>query len=79
MPPAIVSISYDEAETLLGAAENLAFKTLYQTAAGEGVSVFVAAGDWIVGRPQFYRIGKNEVAEVSIADQSVFDHFIGFM
>src|SRR5262249_36671984 len=44
-PPAIVSISYGEAETLLGAAQNSAINSLYQTAVLQGVSVFVAAGD----------------------------------
>jgi subtilase family serine protease len=44
-PPAIVSISYGLAEALLGQSENAAIKALYQTAAAEGVSVFVAAGD----------------------------------
>jgi subtilase family serine protease len=44
-PPAIVSISYGAAETEDGAAGNAAIYSLYQQAAGEGVSVFVSAGD----------------------------------
>ncbi|MGA2411762.1 MAG: choice-of-anchor D domain-containing protein, partial [Candidatus Binataceae bacterium] len=44
-PPAIVSISFGSPETLLGA-ENSYISSLYQQAASEGVSVFVAAGDW---------------------------------
>ena len=44
-PPAIVSISYGEAETQNGQAGNAYVNGLYQTAAAEGVSVFVAAGD----------------------------------
>ncbi|HEX3675408.1 MAG TPA: S53 family peptidase [Rhizomicrobium sp.] len=44
-PPPIVSISYGECEAYLGAAGNLAYYTVYQQAAAEGVSVFVAAGD----------------------------------
>ncbi len=44
-PPAIVSISYLESEPHLGAAGNAYVNSLYQTAATEGVSVFVAAGD----------------------------------
>jgi subtilase family serine protease len=44
-PPAIVSISYGESESQLGAAANAYINGLYQQAAGEGVSVFVAAGD----------------------------------
>lgn len=44
-PPAIVSISYGQCETLNGQAANAAFASIYQTAVVEGVSVFVAAGD----------------------------------
>jgi subtilase family serine protease len=44
-PPAIVSVSFGECEALNGAAANAAYKTIYQQAAAEGVSVFVAAGD----------------------------------
>jgi len=44
-PPPVVSISYGEAEALNGAAENFYIYKLYQTAAAEGVSVFVSSGD----------------------------------
>jgi subtilase family serine protease len=44
-PPAIVSISYGESETLNGASGNAYINSLYQTAVAEGVSVFVSAGD----------------------------------
>ncbi len=44
-PPAIVSISYGESESLLGAAYNAYINSLYQQAAAEGVSVFVSSGD----------------------------------
>jgi subtilase family serine protease len=44
-PPPVVSISYGEAEALNGAAENLYIYKLYQTAAAEGVSIFVSSGD----------------------------------
>jgi subtilase family serine protease len=44
-PPAIVSISYGESEAELGAAANAYINSLYQQAAGEGVSIFVSAGD----------------------------------
>jgi Pro-kumamolisin, activation domain/Divergent InlB B-repeat domain/S-layer homology domain len=44
--PGIVSISYGESETQNGAAANAYINMLYQMAAAEGVSVFVAAGDW---------------------------------
>ncbi len=43
--PAIMSISFGSAEAVQGAAANFAISMLYQMAAGEGVSVFVAAGD----------------------------------
>lgn len=44
-PPSVVSVSYGECEAANGAAMNAAFNLLYQQAAAEGVSVFVAAGD----------------------------------
>ena len=44
-PPSIVSISYGECEAENGAASNAAFSAIYQQAAAEGISVFVAAGD----------------------------------
>ncbi len=44
-PPAIMSISYGQCETVNGAAANAAYNSAYQQAVAEGVSVFVAAGD----------------------------------
>src|SRR5713226_9137156 len=44
-PPAIMSISYGECETVNGAAANAAYNVAYQQAVTEGVSVFVASGD----------------------------------
>ena len=44
-PPAVVSISYGESESYLGAAFNAYISSLYQQAAAEGVSVFVSSGD----------------------------------
>ena len=44
-PPKVVSISYGEAEANLGATENSYISALYQTAALEGVSVYVSSGD----------------------------------
>ena len=44
-PPAIMSISYGECETVNGSSANAAYKAAYQQAVAEGVSVFVAAGD----------------------------------
>lgn len=44
-PPQIVSISYGEAEAADGATLNAYIVNLYQTAAAEGVSVFVSSGD----------------------------------
>ena len=44
-PPKIISISYGESETENGASANAAYKSAYQTAAAEGVSVFVSSGD----------------------------------
>jgi subtilase family serine protease len=44
-PPAIMSISYGQCETVNGAAANASYNSAYQQAVTEGVSVFVAAGD----------------------------------
>ena len=44
-PPAVMSISYGECETMNGATANAAYNLTYQQAVTEGVSVFVAAGD----------------------------------
>ena len=44
-PPAIVSISYGESESFLGASSNQYINALYQQAVAEGVSVFVSSGD----------------------------------
>ena len=44
-PPAIMSISYGQCETVNGAAANASYNSAYQQAVAEGVSVFVAAGD----------------------------------
>ncbi len=44
-PPAIVSISYGESESYLGASFNAYISSLYQQAVTEGVSVFVSSGD----------------------------------
>jgi len=45
-PPPIVSISYAECEANNGLAANQAYSSTYQQAVTEGMSVFVAAGDW---------------------------------
>jgi subtilase family serine protease len=44
-PPAVVSISYGECEAENGATANAAYNTTYETAAADGVSVFVSSGD----------------------------------
>ncbi len=61
--PSVVSISYGESEAENGASENAYINSLYQQAVGEGVSVFVAAGD--------------EGAASSDADLTVATHGIG--
>jgi uncharacterized repeat protein (TIGR01451 family) len=43
--PAIISLSYGECEVANGATANAAFSSIYEQAAAEGISVFVAAGD----------------------------------
>ncbi|HTY49061.1 MAG TPA: protease pro-enzyme activation domain-containing protein [Steroidobacteraceae bacterium] len=44
-PPPIISISYGECEAEDGATANAAYDSAYESAAGLGISVFVAAGD----------------------------------
>jgi uncharacterized repeat protein (TIGR01451 family) len=44
-PPSVVSISYGQCETLLGASANAAFAAAYAQADAKGISVFVASGD----------------------------------
>ncbi|HVP53154.1 MAG TPA: protease pro-enzyme activation domain-containing protein, partial [Terriglobales bacterium] len=44
-PPPVVSISYGECEALNGATANAAYRSAYQQAVAEGVSVFVSSGD----------------------------------
>lgn len=43
--PNVVSISYGESESELGASENLYISNLYQSAALQGVSIYVSSGD----------------------------------
>jgi subtilase family serine protease len=43
--PAIMSVSYGECESTNGSSSNAAFYNAYQTAAADGVSVFVSSGD----------------------------------
>ena len=43
--PAVVSMSYGEAEASTGATLNAAFNTTFQQAVTEGVSIFVSSGD----------------------------------
>jgi subtilase family serine protease len=44
-PPPIISISYGSCETDMPETLRIAFKTLYQQAVAEGISIFVASGD----------------------------------
>jgi hypothetical protein len=52
-PPAIMSISYGECEALNGAANNAAYRNVYQTGVAEGWSIFVSAGDQGAGGCNF--------------------------
>lgn len=45
-PPEAMSLSYGACEAELGAAGNAMYRGLYRQAEAEGVSMFVAAGDW---------------------------------
>ena len=44
-PPHILNVSYIWCEASAGAANNALYKNAYQQAAGEGVSIFISAGD----------------------------------
>jgi subtilase family serine protease len=44
-PPSIISVSYGVCEAENGEASNAMFNSIFQQAAAEGISVFVAAGD----------------------------------
>jgi subtilase family serine protease len=44
-PPPIISVSYGECEAQLGKSGNAAYNAIWQQAAAEGTSVYVAAGD----------------------------------
>ena len=44
-PPALISMSYGDCEPDNGSAANQAFRSLFQQAVNEGVSIFVSAGD----------------------------------
>jgi hypothetical protein len=52
-PPAIMSISYGECEAINGAANNTAFRNVYQTGVAEGWSIYVSAGDQGAGGCNF--------------------------
>jgi subtilase family serine protease len=43
--PYIISVSYGQCESVNGAAANAAIYSAYQTAASEGISIFVSSGD----------------------------------
>lgn len=59
--PYIFSMSYIECEAFNGATSNAAYNSAYQQAVAEGVSVFVAAGDWGAASCDA-DIGNNTVA-----------------
>ncbi len=68
-PPAIISLSYGECEAFNGATANVAYNSVYQQGVTEGVSVFVASGDWLASvcaanleTPTQYGIGVNAFA-----------------
>ncbi len=52
-PPAIMSISYGEGEAANGAANNAAYRNVYQTGVAEGWSIYVSAGDQGAGGCNF--------------------------
>jgi hypothetical protein len=64
-PPAIVSLSYDSSESLIGATGNASISSLYQQAATEGISIFVSAGDSGAADTD-HDIGDTEYAEFGI-------------
>jgi subtilase family serine protease len=63
--PYIISVSYGFCEPALGSAGNLGYLTAYQTAASEGISVFVAAGDQDAASCDFGAAGASNGINVS--------------
>ncbi len=53
-PPSAISVSYGESETYDGSAFNAYINQLYELAVFQGVSVYVAAGDWGADVSDFY-------------------------
>ncbi len=60
-PPNVVSISYGESEADDGAAENLYINNLYESAAAEGVSVFVSSGDELAASSDGGRVASHGI------------------
>jgi Pro-kumamolisin, activation domain/FG-GAP-like repeat len=61
-PPAIMSISYGGCEASSGASLNSMVNTAYQTGVAEGMSIFVAAGDW--GAAECDKSGETPTTQV---------------
>ncbi len=70
--PSIVSLSFGESETSLGAAKNAALSSAYQTAVGLGYSVFVSAGD--AGAAESDRTQDGVLAAIAIHGINVNGH-----
>jgi subtilase family serine protease len=66
-PPTIISMSYGVCETLLGATQNAAINKAYEQAVTEGVSVFVAAGDFGAACNDHFD-GNGEYAKYGISE-----------
>ena len=75
--PGIVSISYGSAETQNGAAGNSYVNTLYQMAAAQGVSVFVAAGDWAAALSDVGGTEASNGINVSGLASTIYDVAVG--
>jgi hypothetical protein len=75
--PGIVSISYGSAETQNGAAGNSYVSTLYQMAAAQGVSVFVAAGDWAAALSDVGGTEASSGINVSGLASTIYDVAVG--
>jgi hypothetical protein len=86
-PPPIISISFGNCEAENGAAFNAAFNSLYQQAVAEGISVFVATGDFgptdcaAAGNGTTFGIGINAWAatefNVAVGGTDFSDTFSG--
>jgi subtilase family serine protease len=75
--PTVVSMSYGEAETVSGATQNASFKSAFQQAVAEGVSVFVSSGDSLAAAADPHAVAATHGIAVSGWASSPYDVAVG--